>query len=77
MKTKNIVLLVILCILSSIIYAQDTASPAIEMATGLRSSGKIYIVIACIVVIFTGLIFYLVSLERRLKKLEKGSAEKE
>jgi CcmD family protein len=43
----------------------------VEMATGLRSSGKIYVVVIVISVIFIGLFFYLFSIDRRLKKLEK------
>jgi CcmD family protein len=42
----------------------------VEMAFDLRSSGKIYIVIAVITVIFIGLAIYLFSIDRRLKKLE-------
>jgi CcmD family protein len=41
------------------------------MADALRSSGKIYVVIAIIVIIFTGLAIYLFSIDRRLKKIEK------
>lgn len=43
----------------------------IEMATGLRSSGKIYVVVIVIAVIFLGIIAYLFSIDRRVKKLEK------
>ncbi len=43
----------------------------VEMATGLRSSGKIYVVVIVIAVIFAGLFIYLFSIDRRLKNLEK------
>lgn len=43
----------------------------VEMASGLRSSGKIYVVVIVIAVIFIGLIVYLFSIDRRVKKLEK------
>ena len=43
----------------------------VEMADALRSSGKIYVVIATIVIIFIGLAIYLFSIDRRLKKIEK------
>jgi CcmD family protein len=43
----------------------------VEMADALRSSGKIYVVIAIIVVIFLGLAVYLFSIDRRLRKIEK------
>ncbi|MBK9458207.1 MAG: CcmD family protein [Chitinophagales bacterium] len=43
---------------------------AIEMADAMRSSGKIYVVIAVIAVIFAGLLAYLLYLERRVQRLE-------
>jgi hypothetical protein len=45
----------------------------IEMADGMRSSGKIYVVVAVIVTLFTGLILYIISLDRKISKLEKES----
>ena len=51
------------------VFAQQ-AKP-VEMADALRSSGKIYVVIATIVIIFLGLAIYLFSIDRRLKKIEK------
>ncbi len=50
-------------------FAQQTQS--VEMADALRSSGKIYVVIVTIVIIFIGLAIYLFSIDRRLKKIEK------
>jgi CcmD family protein len=43
----------------------------VEMADALRSSGKIYVVIGTIVIVFAGLAVYLFSIDRRLKKIEK------
>lgn len=37
------------------------------------SSGKIYIVIAVLLIIFTGLTLYLVRLDRKITKLEKNN----
>lgn len=37
----------------------------------LRSNGRIYVVIAVILVIFFGLILYLVRIEKKIRKLEK------
>lgn len=42
----------------------------VEMATVLRSSGKIYVVVIVLSVIFLGLVVYLFSIDRRLKKIE-------
>lgn len=52
-------------------------SPAWMMAqsatgeAGLRSSGKIYIVVGVILIILLGLLIYLISLDRKIKQLEK------
>ena len=64
---KKITTLFILLFITHLSFAQE-----VEMATDLRSSGKIYIVIAVIAVIFIGLAIYLFSIDRRLKKLERG-----
>ena len=50
-------------------FAQGTGG--VEMATDLRSSGKIYVVVAVLSVIFLGLVLYLFSIDNRLKKIEK------
>ena len=49
-------------------FAQNPES--VEMADAMRGSGKIYVVIAVIVVIFVGLLAYLLYLERRVQRLE-------
>ena len=41
-----------------------------EMADGMRSEGKIYVVVAIIVVILVGVLVYLFALDRKLTKLE-------
>jgi CcmD family protein len=53
------------------VFAQQPAN--VEMADTMRSSGKIYVVIATIAIIFVGLAIYLFSIDRRLKKIEKGN----
>jgi hypothetical protein len=45
----------------------------VEMADVMRSNGQIYVVVTCIVVILAGLLIYLFSLDKRLKKIEKKS----
>lgn len=50
------------------LFAQDNG---VEMADSLRSNGKIYVVVICIVIILVGLLAYLFSIDRRLKKIEK------
>lgn len=50
-------------------YAQPGSG--IDMATGLRSSGKIYVVVLGLLLIFCVFIFYLFTIDRKISKLEK------
>lgn len=65
------VLSTIFCFLVFIGGAFAQQDPAVEMADALRGSGKIYVVVAVIAVIFLGLIIYLFTLDRRIKKIEQ------
>jgi preprotein translocase subunit YajC len=42
------------------------------MADTMRSNGKIYVVVAIILTIFAGLIFYLIRIDRKITKIEKN-----
>lgn len=42
-----------------------------QAATGMRAEGKIYVVLAVAVTILVGLIIYLITLDRKITKLEK------
>ena len=53
------------------------AQPAVEMADTLRSEGKIYVVVAIMLVIFLGLIGYLILMDRKVTRLEKKISEKD
>jgi hypothetical protein len=44
----------------------------VEMADTLRSNGKIYVVVAVVLTIFLGIIFYLIRLDRKIAKLENN-----
>ena len=64
----------ILCLLTFVVqwaFAQEPTAASVEMADLLRSSGKIYVVIGTISVVFIGLAIYLFSIDKRLSKLEK------
>jgi K+-transporting ATPase A subunit len=65
---KRIFVALFLLINSVSVFAQDNS---VEMADTLRSNGKIFVVVVCIVIILVGLLAYLFSLDNRLKKLEK------
>ena len=47
-------------------FAQD-----VEMADILHENGKIYVVVGVIAIIFIGLVVYLITIDRRLTKIEK------
>ena len=47
--------------------AQDNS---VEMATGLRSSGKIWVVVGVVLTIMIGMYIYLFTIDKRVKKLE-------
>ncbi len=68
---KRFLILLCLCMVNAVVFAQQSNS--VEMADAMRSSGKIYVVIATISIIFIGLAIYLFSIDRRLKKIEKGN----
>ena len=65
--TKATTTFLLLC-LTTALRAQSAAEPPADF---LRSIGKIYVVVAVIVVVFLGLAFYLWSQDRRLTKLEQ------
>lgn len=51
-------------------FAQDTTGIK-ETPTGLRADGKIYVVLAVAVTILLGLVIYLISLDRKISRIEK------
>ena len=51
-------------------FAQDTQ---VAMADRMREDGKIYVVVTVCMIILTGLILYLVSLDRRIRKMENNN----
>ena len=64
-------LLLLLLFTAATAFAQAPGTEAPEMADGLRQSGKIYVVVAAVVIIVAGLLFYLVSLDRKVSRLEQ------
>ena len=50
------------------LFAQGSGS---TITDSLYASDKIYVVVACVLLILLGLLFFLFTIEKRLKKLEK------
>jgi len=63
---KIALMLIALLAVNPNIFAQN----GVEMADTLRSEGKIYVVIAVMLVIFSAVAVYLFILDRKVKKLE-------
>ena len=71
MKKISVTLLMMMVAVK--LFAQDQGS---AISDSLYASGKIYVVVSCIVLILLGLLFFLFSIEKRIKKLEKKSLVK-
>jgi len=67
---KKFITTILMLLVTLQLFAQGEGS---AVADTLAGSEKIYVVVVCVTVILLGLIFFLFSIERRLKKLEKKS----
>ena len=59
-----------------LILGTQYAQAQVEMADKFRGEGKIYVVIAVILIILAGFFFLLFKLDRRAKRLEEEVSEK-
>jgi len=66
---KKLTFLLLLLLSYTCVFAQSNLG--VTMDDTLQSSGKIYVVVAIIAIIFVGLALYLFSIDRRLKKIER------
>ncbi|HOX83719.1 MAG TPA: CcmD family protein [Chryseolinea sp.] len=73
MRNFKILSLIALILTSFPIFAQGDNS--VEMADVLRTNGKIYVVVVGLVIILTGVIIFLLRLEKKLHNLEKKELE--
>jgi uncharacterized membrane protein len=53
----------------SLIFAQE--KKPVEMADILRTNGKIYVVVAVVLTILIGLLFYVSRIDKKINQLEK------
>jgi hypothetical protein len=67
---KKLLILQLLLLTSLFTLAQDTK---VDMADTMRSNGRIYVVVAVALTILAGLILYVVRLDRKISRLEKGN----
>lgn len=66
---KKLLSLFVVTLLSLPLLAQE--NDTVEMADALRANGKIYVVVAVLMVIFIGIVVYLVRIDRKLSRIEK------
>jgi hypothetical protein len=62
----------VLVFLSPLCFAQEE----VQMADAMRANGKIYVIVAIILIVLLGLIAYLFVLDRKVKKLENMLEER-
>lgn len=71
---------IILLLLSLNLSAQDKievtdadySNTTVEMADQMRADGKIYVLVGIIMIIFAGMVVYMVNTDRKISKLEKN-----
>ena len=68
--SRAVALLLPLLLLGGAAMAQAPAAQP-EMADAMRANGKIYVVVAVLVIIVTGLLVYLIRLDGKVGRLEK------
>lgn len=56
--------------LMALLLPTSVLAQGVDMAETMRSEGKIYVVVGVIAIIFIGLVVYLISLDRRISKME-------
>jgi len=57
--------------LITVLLGQAQDGKKVEMADVMRSNGKIYVVVAVVVAILIGLFIYVITVDRKISKLEK------
>ncbi len=75
MKKARIISLMMFLLCSIFASAQSVSNPPVEMADQMRSNGKIYVVVGVLVIILFGLLTYLVSIDKKIGRVEKDIEE--
>jgi hypothetical protein len=58
---------------TAVVAASTQQASEPDMASALRSNGKIYVVVLVLATIFAGIIVFLVRLDRKISKLEQAN----
>ena len=72
-RCVRVYLTVFAVMMSVIVCAQDTLNnEKPQMADALRSNGKIFVVVAVLVIILIGLFLYLMNTDKKISRIEKN-----
>jgi MFS superfamily sulfate permease-like transporter len=72
LANKTVILVIMLTFaLTGTAQQMVSDSQSVQMADGMRSNGKIYVVVAVLLTVLAGLFFYIINLDRRIGRLEK------
>ena len=74
-KLKSVIAIIILGLVSVYADAQTIVATKNDSVDVMRSNGKIFVVMAVILIIMTGFFIYLISIDRKVSKLEKESGK--
>lgn len=75
MVFKKFISVLLLTIISAgNLFAQQAYE--VELADAMRSNGKIFVVVGVIAIVFTGIVVYLISIDKKVSRLEKKMNEK-
>ncbi len=66
---------IVLAFLMSLLIPFISLGQEVEMADGMRANGKIYIVIVVLSVVLAGIFLFLMSIDYRLRKIEKNAGK--
>ena len=69
MKAIKVLIAILFFLLPFQIFSQGNQS--VEMADAFREDGKIYVVVLGLIIILTGVTFFLIWVDRRISRLEK------
>ena len=64
-------------IFSALFFTTNLLAQTADSGDFMRSIGKMYVVVAVLVAMFLGIVFYLISLDRKLTKLESQIQDNE
>jgi len=68
---RNLFMRLLFCVCSVFVSVVCFAQDADATKSVMRSEGKIYVVMAVCITILTGLIIYLITIDRKISKIEK------